>query len=72
MYEKLLQNNQISQIDVVYLLGLHCTKSKKLKKKLLSDFLDKKTNLIQELHKIGMQEHMKELISSVLFAILNK
>lgn len=72
MYEKLLQNNQGNRLDIIYLIGIHCTKSRKFKKQLLTDHLKKKGNTLEYVHKMLQDEQTKELASSVLFTILNK
>lgn len=38
--------NQTNKIDIIYLLGLHCTKSRKFKKLFLIDHNNKKTNIV--------------------------
>ncbi len=46
MYERLLATNQANKLDIVYLMGLHCTKSRKFKELLLADHAAKKTNTL--------------------------
>jgi|JI10StandDraft_1071094.scaffolds.fasta_scaffold1488648_1 hypothetical protein len=46
MYEKLMLANQANKIDIIYLLGLHCTKSRKFKKIFIADIISKKTNIL--------------------------
>jgi coenzyme F420-reducing hydrogenase beta subunit len=36
MYDKLLQINQNNRNDIIYLIGLHCTKSKKFQNQILT------------------------------------
>lgn len=56
MYEKLLLNNQANKNDIVYLIGLHCTKSSKFKKQLLADCGAKKTNLVDYILKMANED----------------
>lgn len=56
MYEKLLQNNQANRLDIIYLIGIHCTKSRKFKKQLLVDHLKKKGNTLEYIHKMLQDE----------------
>lgn len=71
MYEKLLQNNQVNRLDIVYLIGLHCTKSRKFKAQLQAEHQSKKGFLLDYIQKMTQQEANKELAYSALFAILN-
>jgi hypothetical protein len=53
MYERLLATNQANRLDIIYLIGLHCTKSKKFKQLLLSDHTSKKTNTLEYVQKLS-------------------
>lgn len=52
MYEKLLQNNQVNRLDIVYLIGLHCTKSRKFKAQLQAEHQSKKGFLLDYIQKM--------------------
>lgn len=71
MYNKLLMNNQANRNDIIYLIGLHCTKSKKFKQQLLLEHQTKKTNILDYIQKMAQAEENKELPYSILFAIFN-
>lgn len=72
MYDKLLTNNQANRVDIAYLIGLHCTKSKKFKRQLVLDHCDKKTKTIEQILSMAKDETSKELVFSVMFTIMNK
>lgn len=59
MYEKLLQNNQANKLDIIYLIGIHCTKSRKFKKQLLLDHIKKKGNTLEYIHKMLQEEETR-------------
>lgn len=52
MYEKLLQTNQVNRLDIIYLVGLHCTKSKKFKAQLQAEHASKKGMLLDYITKM--------------------
>jgi hypothetical protein len=67
MYEILLQQ---FKYDTLYLLGLHCSMSNKLRKILISE--EKKYNIIPAINELTQIEEFQELANSVLFTIFNK
>lgn len=71
MYEKLLQTNQVNRLDIIYLVGLHCTKSKKFKAQLQAEHASKRGMLLDYITKMTNEQTCKELAFSVLFAVLN-
>ena len=71
MYEKLIQGLEAYKQDLIYLLALHCTKSRKFKASLIHLHQNKKTGLINLVHGMSLHEQTRELGSAAFFAALN-
>jgi coenzyme F420-reducing hydrogenase beta subunit len=56
MYDKLLITNQNNKNDILYLIGLHCTKSKKFQNQMLTEYQNKKNNIIETIYKLSYED----------------
>ena len=69
MYEKLL-HSPYGQV-ICFIIGLHCTKSRKFKSLVWEAHERKTTEIVNIIQQMAFQEESKEVATSSLFAILN-